>query len=47
MHPTVRRVGRFGKRVLRTLVPGLRLDDGVIVGELVWNRLAEEPHQSV
>jgi hypothetical protein len=41
MNPTVGRIGRYGKRLARRLglLPEYPLDDGRIVGELVWNRL--------
>lgn len=43
MNAAAKRAARYGKRVARRLLLGYRTD-GAIVGELIWNRLAAEPH---
>lgn len=44
MNATVGTMGRYGKRLVRRLLSGWRLNAGHIVGQLVWNRVAAEPH---
>ena len=42
MNPIVRRIGRTVRRILHTVWPDLVLDERLL-GELVWNKLQEEP----